>query len=290
MSDDTISNVGYSSIISYVSFCLIFFTLKFVYFSEDSVSWIILFLILSFILQLLNNISISANKNVCGKSEVLFAFYHTIIPWILVFTVTALCLMAFPGWLRVFSNTFGLYAAQAYGLQEVISQVFMDKERESLTSTIISSGRPDLNLIKAIDAIYSNPTTIFNELDPRTIKKTIINKSTIDSKNPEELSAYYKKFHDENTTGLIPIELNQTRELLEWESLSKLSPTFLKNAPNQKLIKELYNMALLKDTVGYFVWFMFVGILSSLISVNSLLASDCNTTKKNGFDIIFNRI
>ena len=86
MSDDSLSYLGYSSIISYVSFCVVFFTLKFVYFAEDSISWIILFIFLSFLLQFMNNIAITSNTNVCGSPNVSFAMYHTAVPWFFVFS------------------------------------------------------------------------------------------------------------------------------------------------------------------------------------------------------------
>jgi hypothetical protein len=305
MSDDNVSNLGYSSIISYVSFCLIFFTLKFAYFAEDNATWIILFLVLSFILQLMNNIAITANANVCGKSEIPFAFYHTIIPWILVFTVTALCLLAFPGWLRVFSNTFGLYAAEAYGLQDVISKIFTNAQRNSVTSNAtrevieindkgekVHKSNPDIQLLKAIDNVYTNPTVIINELDPRTVKKSIVTRSMLSGFDEKTQNEFYRKFYDyvDTVPRLNDFEGEEARELIEWDSLSKLSPQFITNPPVQGLIKELYHMALLKDTVGYFFWFLFVGTLSSLISVNSLLTSQCNSTKKTNFDIIFNNV
>jgi hypothetical protein len=117
-------------------------------------TWIILFIVLSFLIQLMNNIAITANVNVCGKSNIPFAMYHTAIPWIFVFTVTALCLTAFPGWLRVFSNTFGLYAAQAYGLQNVVNEIFTNGQRMAATSNASRGSSPDIQLLKAIDSVY----------------------------------------------------------------------------------------------------------------------------------------
>lgn len=294
MSDDSLSNLGYSSIISYISFCVVFFTLKFVYFAEDSASWMILFLVLSFILQLMNNLAITANKNVCGKSNVSFAVYHTAIPWICVFAVTALFLLAFPGWLRVFSNTFGLYAAQAYGLQTLLSEVFNDGQKaEANRKATTESSTPDIQLLKAIDSVYSNPTTIINELDPRTVKKRIVTKSDITEFNDELKKKFYDEISRSSDNKIIytlnELEGEQTRELLEWDTLSKLIPNFI-TMPKQQVIKDLYRMTLLKDTVGYFFWFMFVGILSSMISVNSLISTSCTSNKKNSFDIIFNNV
>jgi hypothetical protein len=294
MSDDSLSNLGYSSIISYISFCLIFFTLKFVYFAEDSASWMILFIVLSFIIQLMNNLAITANKNVCGTTNVTFAMYHTAVPWICVFAVTALCLLSFPGWLRIFSNTFGLYAAQAYGLQTLISEIFTNTEKSFASEKAAKSGSiPDIQLLKAIDSIYSSPTTIINELDPRTVKKNFVDQSQINSFSEDQQRMFYDfvltKENMPPKYSLKNLEPGQTRELLEWGSLSKIIPNFVR-MPDQSKIRELYRMTLLKDTVGYFFWFVFVGMLSSMISVNSILSTPCNSNKKSAFDIIFNKV
>ncbi len=294
MSDDSLSNLGYSSIITYISFCLVFFTLKFVYFAEDSASWMIMFLVLSFIIQLLNNLAMTANVNVCGSSNLTFAMYHTAVPWICIFGVTALCLLSFPGWLRVFSNTFGLYAAQAYGLQNVISKIFTSAERAVASETATKSGNtPDIQLLKSIDSIYSSPTTIINELDPRTLKKNFVDQSQINSFTELQQKTFYDfvSVTDNQTPKytLRTLEPGQKRALLEWGSLSKLIPNFVR-MPDQDTVYELYRMTLLKDTVGYFFWFILVGMLCSMISINSILSTPCNSKKKNSFDIIFNKV
>jgi hypothetical protein len=218
--------------------------------------------------------------------------YHTAVPWICVFGVTALCLMAFPGWLRVFSNTFGLYAAQAYGLQGVISNIFNDGQKAIATQRATGSSRPDIQLLKAIDSVYSSPTTIVNELDPRTVKKMIVDGPKIAAFSIEQRRKYFDEVevvNGQSTFKLRDLREGESRELLEWESLSKLIPNMI-DIPKQDLIKELYRMTLLKDTVGYFFWFIFVGILSSMISINSLISTPCVSNKKNSFDIIFNNV
>jgi hypothetical protein len=242
----------------------------------------------------MNNLAITANKNVCGTTNVTFAMYHTAVPWICVFAVTALCLLSFPGWLRIFSNTFGLYAAQAYGLQTLISEIFTNTEKSFASEKAAKSGSiPDIQLLKAIDSIYSSPTTIINELDPRTVKKNFVDQSQINSFSEDQQRMFYDfvltKENMPPKYSLKNLEPGQTRELLEWGSLSKIIPNFVR-MPDQSKIRELYRMTLLKDTVGYFFWFVFVGMLSSMISVNSILSTPCNSNKKSAFDIIFNKV
>ena len=250
------NNYGYVSIVTYLSFCVLFFTVKFVYFPENGGTWILLFLVASFIIQLGCNIDMATNKNVCGKMDGGFAFYHTIIPWLFIFTIASLCLWAFPGWLRVFSNTFGSYAAYAYGLQGVLDEIFTQDSRNSAVNTAAT----DIQLLKTIDSVYSNPNTIINELDSTTMT-TMTEKSG---------------------------EANTQKKIMVWESLNRLIDTSIIKTPSQELVQKLYNMSLLKDNVGYFVWYLLLGSLASMVSVNSILSSRCGSTKKSSYDIIFN--
>lgn len=245
------NNYGYVSIVTYLSFCVLFFTVKFVYFPENGGTWILLFLVASFIIQLGCNIDMATNKNVCGKMDGGFAFYHTIIPWLFIFTVAALCLWAFPGWLRVFSNTFGSYAAYAYGLQGVLDAIFSQASR----SSAVTSANQDFQLLKTIDSVYSNPSTIVNELDSTTMR------------------------HGVDVTG---------KTTLDWGSLQKLINSNIITQPADEVVKKLYEMSLLKDNVGYFVWYLLLGSLASMVSVNSILSSRCGSTQKSSYDIIFN--
>ena len=48
------------------------------------------------------------------------AFFNTLYPITFIFVEVAMLLEAFPGWVRVFSNTFGMSAARLFGIEDII--------------------------------------------------------------------------------------------------------------------------------------------------------------------------
>ena len=61
---------------------------------------------------------------------------------------------------------------------------------------------------------------------------------------------------------------------------------FLTQAPPD-LVTKLHEKIILKDTVGYFIWFLLIGSLTVLVSTNTLLNSGC-ATKNGDYNAIFN--
>ena len=244
------SNLVNLSIVSYVSFTFIFFVLKFKFAPSNKHIWILLFLMISCIAQLIQNLNITASPNVCGKSDMKTAFYATCIPWILVFTVFTLFMVISPGWLRVFSNTFGLFAAEAYGLENHIKTVIAKPA---------SRKSEEYEYLKLIEDIYSDRMSLVIELD-------------LD--NVTDISGEGFKFPalDElERLGLITVMPKDGTE---------------KDA-QIKARKELYNTLLLKDNVGYFFWFLLIGIFCVLVSTNSVLSTGCAPTTGKSYDSIF---
>jgi hypothetical protein len=150
------SNIGPSSLISYVSFTLIFFIIK-NKFKFPGTSWIWFFLIISGIIQFSNNLYITNYPEVCGTYNTSSALTATLVPWVCIFGVTCLCLTNIPGWLRVFSNTFGSVIASMAGMNEIVSKIF-DKSNQTSTKT-------DSNIIEATNLLYANRNKFINEIN-----------------------------------------------------------------------------------------------------------------------------
>jgi len=147
MSD--LSSLANTSVVNYVSFCLIFFVLKYKYFAEDKFMWIIVFFIVACMLQFVNNLYLSSLPLFCGGVQVNISLYATLFPWIIIFGSFAICLIVFPGWLRAFSNTFGIKAAQMFGIEDAINKLFDSASKDELASN--ARARGDIDLLKAID-------------------------------------------------------------------------------------------------------------------------------------------
>jgi len=150
------SNIGPSSLISYVSFTLIFFIIK-NKFKFPGTSWIWFFLIITGIIQFANNLYITNYPEVCGTYNTSSALTATLVPWICIFGVTCLCLTNIPGWLRVFSNTFGSIIASMAGMNEIVSRIF-EKSNQTATKT-------DSDIIEATNLLYANRNKFINEIN-----------------------------------------------------------------------------------------------------------------------------
>ena len=244
----TLGNLANTGLVNYISFCFLFFVLKFKYYPENGLAWLMLFLVVSFVIQLIINIYLTSLPELCGQIDFNIAIYATVVPWLAIFVLFAVCLSIFPGWLRLFSNTFGSSASYMYGLKETMDKIFTVQNRSDA-----ERDQTNFQLLKALDSLYSDRDTLVQELD------------TSDVFFDEKGNIVWKSF-----TGTLKLLL-LTAEI------------------EQSTMKDLYYSLLLKDNVSYFVWFLLVGILSVLVSTNTLMNAGCGSKKGGAFDIIFNR-
>ena len=243
-----LGNLANTGLVNYISFCFLFFVLKFKYYPENGMTWMIAFLVASFVIQLIINIYLTSLPEVCGEIDFNIAIYATVIPWLAIFVLFVVCLAIFPGWIRLFSNTFGASAAYLYGLKDTMDKIFTVENRSDA-----ERDQTNFQLLKALDSLYSDRDTLIHELD------------TNDVFFNEKGDIVWKSF-----TGTLKMLL-LTAEI------------------EQSTLKDLYYSLLLKDNVSYFVWFLLVGILSVLVSTNTLMNEGCSTKRGGMFDIIFNR-
>jgi len=223
-------NIGPASLISYVSFTLIFFIIK-SKFGFPGTTWIWVFLIITGIIQFFNNLYITKYPEICAESNVNSALSATLVPWIFIFGLSCVCLVFIPGWLRVFSNTFGVSIATMGGLNEKVNNLFTKPTDQSTMS-------------ETINLLYANRTAFINEVD-------ISNYTETDGK-------------------------------ISWKSLENIM-NFM-NIPiegKEEHIKKLYQLLVLKEDAGYFLWFILIGSISILVSTNSLLLTSCNSVVFN---------
>lgn len=235
------SNIVNASIILYISFTFLFFVLKFRFFPQNGYVWIVVFLALSCLFQTVQNISLTSSPNVCGKADIKLAAFSTIIPWILVFTIFTFCLMTLPGWIRVFSNTFGVFAAEAYGIKRIINNIFQKPQQPGTEPAYL----------QMLENIYSDRMALVVELN---------------------------------------IEDVVEGEDFKFPSLQKLVELKIIQDPmvdKKKDVKDLYYALMLRDNVGFFFWFLLIGIFCILVSTNTLLSSNCNPTVGEKYEQIF---
>jgi hypothetical protein len=237
------TNLVNASIVTYISFTFLFFVLKFRFFPNTGYFWILGFLVGSCLLQLGQNIHLTSLPEFCGATDIKLAIISTVIPWIVIFTVFTLFLMFAPGWLRVFSNTFGVAAAKAYGLKETLNEIFI-KPLQSET---------DPKMAQLIDNIYTDQMALVIELDIENVT------------------------YDASNNILFPA----------MEKLAQMRVIDGAVLKNHEGLKKVHQALLLKETVGFFFWFLLIGIFCILVSTLSLVSSSCTPKVGSAYDAIF---
>jgi hypothetical protein len=188
----------------------------------------------------MQNINITSSPELCGAPDVSLALYATVIPWIIVFTVFTLFLLVAPGWLRIFSNTFGVTAAEAYGIKEAINEVF---------ARPLNPGT-DPKLMQMLDNIYLDKMALVNELDIEDVTEE-------------------------------PFTFPAIQKLVEMKVLEQPLPDKLES------VKKLHQALLVKENVGFFFWFLLIGIFCILVSTLTLLSSNCTPKIGSSYSSIF---
>jgi hypothetical protein len=236
--------------------------------------WIFIFFSLACILQFINNIYLSSLPSFCGEANAGVAMYATLMPWIIIFGTFCIFLVLFPGWLRVFSNTFGLKAAQMFGIDDVINQILIVPDERDQA---INSAGNDINVLRAIESIYTGKTILINEMKPEDF--VILPGGPVD-KEGNPLLKNGERYPEKDQDG-------KKLEYYNSELLSKFIQMKLLTKAPPDLVTKLHEKILLKDTVGYFIWFLLIGSLTVLVSTNTLLNSGC-ATKNGDYNAIFN--
>jgi hypothetical protein len=162
------SNIGPTSLISYISFTLIFFIIK-NKFKFPGTSWVWFFLIITGLIQFANSLYITKYPEICGAYNMSSALTATLVPWIFIFGVTCLCLTNIPGWLRVFSNTFGSSIAVMAGMNEIVSKIFNKPANQTGTKT-------DADITEAANLLYANRNKFINEINMDYKEDPILNR------------------------------------------------------------------------------------------------------------------
>jgi len=83
----------------------------------------------------------------------------------------------------------------------------------------------------------------------------------------------------------VQMDYEKTATGVKWDSLDNIlkfmNLTITDPARKTQLYTDLYQKLLLKEDVGYFMWFILIGSISVVVSTNSILLSNCNTVEFN---------
>ena len=301
------AQLGKSSVYAYVIYCFLFFVLKERIFGNThgySKMWIFIYIFIFYVLLVFMNARLTSNELVCGTTQINVALVNSLYPLLFIFCVAAMIIEFYPGWLRAFSNTFGLSAAKMFGMGKAIKDTFSEARKQYILNNAkdaSSNSENQLEFMKTIDMIYNDPTPLINELD-------------LDMKKEEvkiEESLYLRR---ENRDGLTQEQINEielfdsygdyptqvkfdnnnnkyvTKVVDIWKSWDYLKSRSIvmdinsgnKEIPDNEKLLTLKNHIIdgikVKHNVGYFMWYLLLGIITSIISVNSMLLENCVLT------------
>ena len=279
MGSSDFSNIGLYNFMFYASFCVIFMiivTFKSEYFSHP----ISMFVVLSYILQVALNTAASSNKLVCDTTNPGSAIFFTAIPWLFILGVGNAALYYFPGWLRIFANSFGMWFA--YQLKPEDFRIPVEGEdRPNSTPASGLSGPIVTNMTEEYAKLYNklliDPKKIINEVDfigktdkqileiykllipinPTIFGNLKENPETDDTKNTIFIPEIKKKIEDPDNPGKFTDEVITKEEKISNRAFNII-----------QTIKK-------KNRIGFLIWNILLGMVASMVSTNSLINSGC---------------
>ena len=201
-------------------------------------------------LILMGNYIINTNivKNNCQSDHVNWftVFYVTFIPWIFIFGILYILLLAFDEWLKPFSNTIGYFIVKLLGAKDIFNNVINDAENIKVSDGGDGGDSENLLLQQALISMRQNRMKIINEMSSDQI----------------EFMKFIKQL---NRAGLIKTQYIKDNEL-NFESEDD-------NEKNQLL--ELFKLVNVKDEIGKLVWYILAGLLITTIAYNHILNVEC---------------
>lgn len=142
----------------FITITIIYSILKIIFGVIGDRIWIFGYLITTVIIQWQLN-SMIARDNCNDTDQLTTTIIATFLPWIGIFFTINVLLIMFPGWKAPFSNTLGYLIAYLAGVKNAF--VKMLKTPESIDQSNIN----DKALLKSIEYIYSDTSTMINELN-----------------------------------------------------------------------------------------------------------------------------
>lgn len=152
-----------------------------------NISFLMLCSLCFFFYLLATNWQLTSNELICGEENGKIAFYATIFPYIFVYVIGMVLVHIFPGWLRSFSNTFGLTIVRMCGYENTVKNIFKKEDAKE----------------NAIKEIYDDPDIFINELilDDEDLSGTIRDITNIYGISPTDIKDLKQFMNIKETIG-----------------------------------------------------------------------------------------
>jgi len=196
-----------------------------------------IYLLLVIIVQFIINTSILANK--CGgdlKTNIVSSAVYTFFPWLLIFGLIMVVLVIYPGFKTAFSDVVGyFYISNSANI--VLTELLIDKNVQQQMDHSNASDLEKEDLQNAADAII----------------KICGNTSIL-------------------INQIVPTNFNNY-----WSLLNPLmKKQFQTENPETKLKKnELFDLVIMRDTIGEMMWYLYTGILLTSIVQMKISTTPC---------------
>lgn len=156
---------------------------------------VVLFSVYFFIYLWFWNSYLTRNEIICGNYDFNVAAYSTIVPYLFVYGLGMLLVQQFPGWIRSFSNTFGLTFIRMGGYDEFI------KDYVNYSKSTHEESQGEVSDI--YKRIYENPTIFINELelDDEAVFMNHLRQVKFDTSDPKKINNLKKFINMKNSIG-----------------------------------------------------------------------------------------
>ena len=199
------------------------------------------------------NLEATKNDLICGNADHSIAMGSTLLPFVIIYVLTVICLHIFPGWQRCFSNTFGTGFVNVFlSLNETMVDWI-----KVYNSNIDDQGS-NHNLDTLSYMMKRNPETLFNELEDNY-------EISGDRKiwpSFDVINAQLKaKFPDaQNATPEVAVKMESVQQTL-------LLYVSIKNA------------------IGLCIWLYGIGMITLQVGFNAMLSQDCSSFKRSHTEV-----
>ncbi len=207
---------------------------------------LMLFSVVFFIFLFSYNVTYTKQPYVCGTQNVSLAFYATIFPYIFIYMLGIMIITVFPGWLRSFSNTFGLTIVRFCGYEKTIAEFQNLRKKDDANRP--NKDEKDKQTIDAINNIFNDPSVFINELEYPEIKD-----NDLDIENWFDFNNVMKN-----------IIVNET------ETLNK-----------KDVATDIVKYMSIKDTISTYIWVGLLSTITILVGQNRLIGETCNAPVVN---------
>ena len=249
---------------TYITFSIVFFTVS-LFVNWSVIKYLVLFLVLTFIIQL--SMNMWASSKLCNKDstkkevDLGKSLGYTLIPWALILGLTSVLLYVMPGWVRVFSNTIGLAIVKS-----IYYELFKVPQDTPTQDTPIIGGASRNDNQASVERtipkdllaeIYHDPSKLINEAEYLPDFDEWVDK--VFKAYLQNLPYFNNKYFDISDIHLSEID--------QETGLPKINP--------KSTIYQLYKCVATKEKIGYFIWMFLTGAIFVLTSLSQMYESDC---------------